>query len=123
GGGLGGGEGLGGGRRGGGPGELEGGVAPFARIVGAISGPLFISITDALTRGGVGRYAQQRATDHGWRRVQVGDGAIRTRRWTRVEYDQLIAAEIFGPADRLELLGGEMVVKEPQHPPPATAIL
>jgi Uma2 family endonuclease len=53
----------------------------------------------------------------------MGDGAIRTRRWTRVEYDRLIEAEILGPEDRLELLGGEMIVKEPQHRPHATAIL
>ena len=51
------------------------------------------------------------------------DGAVRTRRWTRVEYDRLIEAEILGPEDRIELLGGELVVKEPQHRPHATAIL
>jgi len=53
----------------------------------------------------------------------MGDGAIRTRRWTRVEYDRLIEAEILGPEDRIELLGGEMIVKEPQHRPHATAVL
>jgi len=53
----------------------------------------------------------------------MGDGAIRTRRWTRVEYDRLIEAGMLGPEDRIELLGGEMVVKEPQHRPHATAIL
>src|SRR5262249_59860793 len=52
-----------------------------------------------------------------------GDGAIRTRGWTRVEYDRLMEAGRLGPEDRMELPGGEMVVKEPQHRPHATAIL
>src|SRR6266478_5247451 len=46
------------------------------------------------------------------------DRAVRTRRWTRVEYDRLIEAELLGPEDRIELL-----VKEPQHGPHATTIL
>lgn len=53
----------------------------------------------------------------------MGGEAVRTRRWTRVEYDRLIDAEFLGPEDRVELLGGELVVKEPQHRPHATAIL
>jgi len=52
----------------------------------------------------------------------MADGTVRTRKWTRVEYDRLVEAEIFGPGDRIELLGGEMVVKEPQYSPHATAI-
>ena len=48
--------------------------------------------------------------------------SVRTRKWTRVEYDRLIGAEIFGSADRVELLGGEVIVKEPQLSPHATAI-
>ena len=40
-----------------------------------------------------------------------------------MEYDRLVEAEILGPEDRVELLGGELVVKEPQHRPHATAIL
>jgi Uma2 family endonuclease len=48
--------------------------------------------------------------------------AIGTRKWTRVEYDRLAKAEILGPEDRIELLGGEMIVKEPQYSPHATAI-
>lgn len=47
---------------------------------------------------------------------------MRTRKWTRVEYDRLVEAEILGPEDRIELLGGQMVVKEPQYSPHATAI-
>ncbi|MGH7391364.1 MAG: Uma2 family endonuclease [Candidatus Rokuibacteriota bacterium] len=53
----------------------------------------------------------------------MGDGAVRTRRWTRVEYDRLVEAEILGPEDRIELLGGELVVKEPQHGSHSAAIL
>jgi Uma2 family endonuclease len=40
--------------------------------------------------------------------------AIRTKRWTRLEYERLIDLGAFGPDDRLELLGGQLVVREPQ---------
>src|SRR4029450_8699272 len=40
--------------------------------------------------------------------------AIRTKRWTRLEYERLIDLGAFGPEDRLELLGGQLVVREPQ---------
>jgi len=52
----------------------------------------------------------------------MGEPAIGTRRWTRLEYDRLVEAEILGPEDRIELLGGQMIVKEPQYSPHATAI-
>ena len=39
---------------------------------------------------------------------------LRTRRWTRIEYDRLIDAGFFRPGDHVELLGGQMVVAEPQ---------
>lgn len=52
----------------------------------------------------------------------MAETAIRTRKWTRLEYERLAEAEILGPEDRIELLGGEMVVKEPQYSPHATAI-
>ncbi len=39
---------------------------------------------------------------------------IRTRRWTRAEYDRLIAGGAFHPDERLELLDGHLVVREPQ---------
>jgi Uma2 family endonuclease len=52
----------------------------------------------------------------------MGEPAIGTRKWTRLEYDRLVEAEIFGPEDRIELLGGQMIVKEPQYSPHATAI-
>jgi Uma2 family endonuclease len=36
------------------------------------------------------------------------------RRWTRVEYDRLIECGFFEPSDRIELLGGHLIVAEPQ---------
>jgi hypothetical protein len=39
-----------------------------------------------------------------------------------VEYERLAQFEILGPEDRVELLGGVVLVKEPQHGPHATAI-
>src|SRR5512139_481985 len=47
---------------------------------------------------------------------------IRTRRWTRAEYDRLIADGRFRPDERLELLGGQLVVREPQGSRHAVAI-
>ena len=38
----------------------------------------------------------------------------RTRRWTRVEYERLIELGVFRPDERLELLDGQLVVREPQ---------
>lgn len=52
----------------------------------------------------------------------MDEAPTRTRKWTRVEYDRLVDAEILGPADRIELLGGDMIVKEPPLSPHATAI-
>jgi Uma2 family endonuclease len=39
---------------------------------------------------------------------------IRSRRWTRVEYDRLIEAGFFTPGEPVELLGGLLIVAEPQ---------
>jgi len=47
---------------------------------------------------------------------------VKERKWTRVEYERLVEAEILGPEDRVELLGGAMIEKEPQYSPHATAI-
>jgi len=44
------------------------------------------------------------------------------RRWTRREYDQLIDRGVFRPDERVELLDGLLVVKEPQGTPHTTAI-
>ena len=52
----------------------------------------------------------------------MGDPAIEVRRWRRVEYERLVEAEFLGSEDRIELLGGHMIVKEPQQSPHATAI-
>lgn len=40
--------------------------------------------------------------------------SARTRRWTRAEYDRLIDLGIFRPGEHLELLGGQLIVSEPQ---------
>lgn len=47
---------------------------------------------------------------------------IRTRRWTRAEYDRLIDIGVFRPSEPLELLAGELVVSEPQGSAHYTAI-
>jgi Uma2 family endonuclease len=47
---------------------------------------------------------------------------IQTRRWTRAEYDRLIEIGVFQPGDRVELLGGELIVAEPQSEPHYAAI-
>ena len=46
----------------------------------------------------------------------------RERRWTRVEYDRLIDAGVFQPGEPIELLGGLLVVAEPQGDAHFTAI-
>jgi len=46
----------------------------------------------------------------------------RARRWTRIEYDRLIETGFLGPGDKVELLGGQLCVSEPQNNPHATAI-
>jgi len=46
----------------------------------------------------------------------------RTRKWTRVEYERLIDLGVFSPAERLELLDGALVVREPQGSRHAAAI-
>ena len=46
----------------------------------------------------------------------------RTRRWTRVEYERLAELGVFQPGERLELLDGLLVVREPQGSRHAAAI-
>ena len=48
--------------------------------------------------------------------------SVRTKHWTRVEYERLVDLGAFGPDERLELLGGQLVVREPQGRPHATGI-
>jgi Uma2 family endonuclease len=43
-------------------------------------------------------------------------------RMTRVRYERLVDAGIFGPDDRVELLDGLLVAREPQGGPHATAV-
>lgn len=45
-----------------------------------------------------------------------------TRRWTRLEYERLVELGVFQPGERLELLDGHLVVREPQGSRHATAI-
>jgi Uma2 family endonuclease len=52
----------------------------------------------------------------------MSESAVRTRRWTRVEYDKLIETGFLGPGDKIELLGGQLCVSEPQNNPHARAI-
>ena len=49
-------------------------------------------------------------------------GVIRTRRWTRVEYDRAVEAGIFQEDEPLELLAGRLVVAEPKPRPHAVAV-
>jgi Uma2 family endonuclease len=46
----------------------------------------------------------------------------RTRRWSRKEYDRLIELGVFQPEDPIELIGGEIVVAEPQGAPHYSSI-
>jgi Uma2 family endonuclease len=45
----------------------------------------------------------------------------RTRRWSRIEYERLIDLGVFQPGDPIELIGGELLVAEPQGAPHYTA--
>jgi Uma2 family endonuclease len=47
---------------------------------------------------------------------------VRTRQWTRAEYDRLIEIGVFQAGDPVELLGGALIVAEPQSGPHYTAI-
>src|SRR6266478_9297232 len=46
----------------------------------------------------------------------------RPRRWTRPEYERLIEVGVFRPGEPVELLGGELIVSEPQGSAHYTAI-
>jgi len=46
-----------------------------------------------------------------------------TRRWSRVEYDKMIDLGVFRPGEAIELLGGHLVVAEPQGAAHYTAIV
>ncbi len=48
--------------------------------------------------------------------------AIEVRRWTREEYDRLVAAGMFGAGERVELIDGEILQMPPQGSMHATAL-
>jgi Uma2 family endonuclease len=52
----------------------------------------------------------------------MGATPIQTKRWARVEYERLIDLAMFQPGDRVELVGGQLVVREPQGSPHAVAV-
>ena len=47
----------------------------------------------------------------------------RTRRFSRVEYERLIDLGVFRPGEAIELIGGELIVAEPQGAAHYTAIV
>ena len=47
----------------------------------------------------------------------------RTRRFTRAEYERLIDLGVFQPGSPIELIGGQLLVAEPQGAPHYTAII
>ena len=47
---------------------------------------------------------------------------IPTKRWARLEYERLVDRAVFQPGDRIELVGGQLVVREPQGSPHAVAV-
>ena len=44
----------------------------------------------------------------------TGPPEIKVRHWTRIEYDRLVECGVFRPGDPVELLGGLLVVADPQ---------
>src|SRR5206468_2224576 len=48
--------------------------------------------------------------------------SVRTKRWTRLEYERLIELGGFQPGERIELVGGQLIVREPQGTPHSTGI-
>jgi Uma2 family endonuclease len=43
----------------------------------------------------------------------MADAGVTLRRWTRAEYDRLVGLGVF-EGDRIELIGGQLIVAEPQ---------
>jgi len=52
----------------------------------------------------------------------MSDTRVQIRRWSRIEYGRLIEKHVFRPDERLELLGGELVVREPHEDPHTLAV-
>ncbi len=42
-------------------------------------------------------------------------GTVLVRRWTRHDYDRMVAAGVFHPGERLELIDGEVLAMTPLH--------
>jgi Uma2 family endonuclease len=51
----------------------------------------------------------------------MGSSRVHTRYWTRAEYDRLIDLGLLDEDEPVELLGGRLVVREPQQSPHATS--
>jgi len=47
--------------------------------------------------------------------------ATRSRRWTRLDYARMLDCGLLREGDRVELVGGHLIVREPQRTPHATA--
>jgi Uma2 family endonuclease len=52
----------------------------------------------------------------------MADDEIRTRRFTRLEYERLSDLSVSQPGEAIELIGGELMVPEPQNAAHYTAI-
>lgn len=52
----------------------------------------------------------------------MATSAVRAKHWTRVEYERLVELGAFRSDERLELVGGTLLVREPQGSPHATAV-
>src|SRR2546422_714138 len=57
-----------------------------------------------------------------YRVARMAGTQIRTRRWTRQEYDRLIELDVLHEDDPIELVEGRLVVTEPQHDPHARSV-
>ena len=51
----------------------------------------------------------------------LSEESVKTRRWSRLEYDRLVDLGMFD-GERLELLDGLLVVREPQKSPHAATV-
>ena len=52
----------------------------------------------------------------------MADDKAKTRHFTRVEYERLVDLSVFQPGEAIELIGGELMVAEPQGAPHYAAI-
>lgn len=52
----------------------------------------------------------------------VAEAPLRVHRFSRVEYDRMVDADVFGPDDNIELLDGEIIDMAPQKSRHTTAV-